>query len=174
MKKRAKIYSSIKDNIHILSKSKSTLSTVKKVLDGLYGWDRGAFEKVKRNIRTIYLTDSVQRYNTGIADKGAWITSDEEFRNDPDIPYLASLFLHEAHHIAQYRAGKRYYGKRAEHNATNVQKKFLRKIGYMYAITWLDDQLKSEWWVHMDSETKKDDKIKKEFRRVMETKREAN
>ena len=67
--------------------------------------------------------------------------------------YVASLLIHEAYHVAQYRGGHKNFGERAEYRACQVQKKFLKKINYLSAIEWLDKQYQQKWWERMDKKS---------------------
>lgn len=48
---------------------------------------------------------------------------------DASLTWLASVLIHESHHIMQYKGGKDYSGTKAEQECNGVQLEVLRLIG---------------------------------------------
>lgn len=48
---------------------------------------------------------------------------------DASVTWLASVLIHEGHHIMQYKGKKEYYGTKAEQECNAVQLEVLRLIG---------------------------------------------
>ena len=131
----------------ILSYSKKHLRRVFIALNALNGWDHKEFQKVNKYLRIILVHPEFKSYNYVDVIKRAWVVGCGFFDiEDYDIPYMASLLIHESHHIAQHQTGHRSYGQKAEELALNRQKKFLKKIKYSFAVKWLDKKFKSSWW----------------------------
>lgn len=143
------------NNIQIVSASKTYIKNLEKSLKGLKYWDANNFDKVIKNFDTILIHPKNKNYNHTIASKKLWISGYEAFENnDYDIPYITSLLIHEAHHVAQYFSGHKNYGEKAETSAYKKQRKFLKKIKYDYAVEWLDKQYENKWWEQMDADNK--------------------
>jgi len=66
---------------------------------------------------------------------------------ESSVEYLASLLVHEYAHFLQYSKKKKFTGDRAEKEAYERQKKFLKKFGSKDEVAWLDHLFKNEpWW----------------------------
>ena len=148
-------------NVLVLSYSKRHLRRVFIALNALNGWDHKEFQKVNKYLRIILVHPEFKSYNYVDVIKRAWVVGCGFFDiEDYDIPYMASLLIHESHHIAQHQTGHRSYGQKAEGLALNRQKKFLKKIKYSFAVKWLDKKFKSSWWKALDRQ--KNNRIKAE------------
>lgn len=74
---------------------------------------------------------------------------DSRLITESSLPYLASLFLHEARHVWQHRTNKKKIYKNldlCETDAYKFQRKFLKKFGSKNELDWLDEQYKNKWW----------------------------
>lgn len=74
---------------------------------------------------------------------------------DATREYLASLFVHEARHLWQFKKKKPYYGDIAEEDAYHFQRRFLKKYGIIEDVEWLDELYKQKWWVFKDKKSGK-------------------
>jgi hypothetical protein len=148
-------------DIKIISFSKEIIKNIKRALEALKYWDKIEFKRVNKNLKKIIVLPDVAVYNYLDIEKRAWVSGYELFEDkDCDVPYIASLLIHEAHHIAQSFSGNEYFGERAEKNAYLRQRSFLKKINYDYAVEWLDEQYKKEWWKEMDEDVVSKNKFK--------------
>src|SRR3989344_9083483 len=119
------------NSVQIVSCSKKSIENLEKSLNGLKFWDLKNFNTVDKFLTTILINPVNKDYNHTIGSKKIWIAGYGIFEDhDYDIPYIASLLVHEAHHITQYFSGHRNYGVKAEKAAYKKQKKFLKKIKY--------------------------------------------
>jgi len=153
-----KFYRKRINNINIISPSKIYIKNIEMSLRMLKEWDKNNFNKINRYLKTIIIHPKNKNYNILIANKNAWVTGYGNFSdNDYDTPYMASLLIHETYHITQYFSGHKNYGKKAEFKAYKIQRKFLKKIKYDYAVNWLDKQYNEKWWKLLGSDKKNAD-----------------
>lgn len=146
------------NDINVVSSSKIYIKNIEMSLRILKEWDKNNFNKVNKYLKTILIHPKNKDYNLLIANKNAWITGYQNvLDNDYDASYMASLFIHETYHITQYFSGHKNYGKKAETEAYKIQRKFLKKIKYDYAVDWLDKQYKKKWWKSLGSDKKNAD-----------------
>lgn len=111
------------------------------------------FKKILENLQALVIIDELASYNETFVEKGVWVSGRKIFVEESyTSEYIASLLLHEAFHIDQYKRGVLYMGKEAETEALEFQKKFLRQIEYNHAIEWLKKQYEGEWWKVMDED----------------------
>lgn len=137
--------------VTIFASSKRHLAKIAAAFAFLRKADTRRFQKTTKLIGTIISTDRVQYSNALFPKDRVWI-SGAHLMNDPSFPpeYIASLLVHEAHHIAQHRAGRASSGARSERNAYREQRRFLQKAHYPEAVSWLDRQYARKWWRGMD------------------------
>jgi hypothetical protein len=142
-------------NILIIVPAPSYIKKLKDALVFLEKKDQKSFLKVKKTTKTIFIISEKGYYNETFVKEKMWLAQGS-FIKDKSYPYqyLASLLLHEAHHIAQYLTGHKYAGSRAEYRAYFVQRKFLNKINYSNAVQWLDEQFNKKWWQTLDKNKK--------------------
>jgi hypothetical protein len=138
--------------IRINSPTKKQAAAFRRTLRYLKRAEPRAFRKVTRHLKIIVVVPRQGYANESFVARRLWITEGSILQGT--IPhYLASLLLHEAQHIAQFRAGKPYRGATAEQEAYKVQRALLRHLGQRWAVEWLDAQYKSQWWRSMDRDS---------------------
>lgn len=142
------------DKITIISPSKIYIKNLGESLKALKNWDKDSFTRVNKCLKFIFISPNNKKYNHTLVDDKAWISGYDIFEGDYDMPYIASLLIHESHHVAQYLSGHEYFGEKAETAAYKEQRKFLKKIKYDYAVQWLDKQYSNKWWKAMDKSVK--------------------
>src|SRR5437660_1132376 len=105
------------------------IGTLRRALTYLKHHTPSAFREVTRRLRAIVVIPRRGYYNETFVREKLWATESSLLTGK--FQYLASLLIHEAHHIAQFEAGKPYRGNAAEKEAYHKQRAFLRRIGYM-------------------------------------------
>jgi hypothetical protein len=159
-----KFYSKKISNILIISSSMKYFKKIEDSLKFLKKENDKSFYKVNRYLKIIFITDKVKFFNELFTKDRIWMTGYNIFNEKTyDFKYIASLFLHESHHITQYLSGHKNTGTKAEKMAYLIQRRFLKKIKYNDAVKWLDDQYKDKWWKLMN----KDEKNKNYFRKLL-------
>ncbi len=141
--------------IRIIADKKRYLEKLERSILALQTWNLAEYKKARKYLTTIFIHPGIKEYNQTLVHEQTWLVGHSLFsQKDFDVPYVASLIIHEAHHIAQYRAGKQYFGARAEMMAYLRQRNFLKRIKYDYAVKWLDRRFKDKWWRVMDKQEK--------------------
>jgi|SRR6185437_7993485 len=142
--------------IALVARRKPDIKRIKNALQFLKRKSPEDFSFVEKNLRAILIVEGIGWYNEMFAKQGFWVGGEGGIGlsdNKPQSGYLASLLLHEAEHVAQYRKYHRLYiGKKAERPAFLKQRKFLSKIGDEKRVRWLDEQWVSEWWKEYDTD----------------------
>lgn len=134
--------------IQIIYKDKKDINKLKSALRYLCLKDEKSFNFVRANLRFVAVVRLKTKYNEALVRDFGWLVS-LGLLKDGSYPYqyIASLLIHEACHIKQYKSGKKYLGSVAETEAYKKQRSFLNRIGYKNAVRWLDEQYKNRWWV---------------------------
>ena len=136
------------DQIQIMSVGPGVAKLVKAILF-LKKTDQHAYNKIIKYLTAIFVVSDTGSYNETDTLRGIWMT-EGGIIVDGSYQYLSSLLLHEAHHIAQHRAGRPYTGAKAEKSAYKLQRRFLKRINYLEAVEWLDNMYGQKWWQHQD------------------------
>src|SRR3989344_3495457 len=154
--------------ISIVANDKQYIKRLEQSVLALRTWDYAEYRRVQKQLDTIFICHDIRNYNQTNVKERAWLVGRSLFAvKDYDIPYIASLIIHEAHHIAQFRAGKSYHGAKAEEMAYHYQRRFLKKIKYDYAIAWLDKRFSKRWWSAMDAQSSSKKKMESLWKRYI-------
>jgi hypothetical protein len=156
--------------ITILSSKKRHADALRRTLRYLRRIEPPTFRRVARHLKTIIIVPRRGYSNETFVRQKLWITESSILNDLTSVPrYLSSLLLHEAHHIAQFRASKPYRGAAAEREAYRVQRTFLKRIGEENAVQWLDAQYRSQWWRTMDRNPTAHSKFARHLRKLRPT-----
>jgi hypothetical protein len=149
-------------NIQIVSNKSSYIQKIIKALKFIKKIDPKNFKKVNDNLQKIIITNISGTFGAVYPKEQTFIIT-QDYVDKSHYKWLASCLIHEAHHIVQYKKGKRGYGYHFERGAYIVQKKFLKKANYELGIQWLEKEFKNKWW----EDFKKQKAIRKKFRDIV-------
>lgn len=131
--------------VPVVAKERRDVERIRAAFSILQKRDHSAFRRVKNHLKMIYIA-SGRVYANGVYERdGVWFAAAPFLRTCPPL-YLASLLVHEMHHIAEYRAGQCYRRDRSERSAYLAQRRFLITSGGQQYIRWLDEQYERRWW----------------------------
>lgn len=133
------------NEVTIISSDEQTARVLCDALAFLRSSDKNLFRKVVKWIRTI-LVSSPTGYLNGVYEHDRVWVAEGQLITETTPEYIASLLLHESHHVAQYHSGYSYELPRSEQKAYEVQRRFLKQINYQEAIETIDEQYRNEWW----------------------------
>lgn len=133
--------------ITIYSPSVTNLFRIRLALDTLRYKSYKDYLKVIRSIRSIFVI-SVDGYANAIyPEHRLWVIEGSLLEDSTyDSYYLASLLLHEAHHVTQYLKRTPLTNQGLETGAYRVQLRFLKHIGDTQSLEWLKKQYQQKWW----------------------------
>lgn len=158
MKKKLEIIEIVSNSQNDINKILETLLFIKK--------------KSKDNWRQIKLITAIivspkNGYDNQLFPKERiWICQAGTVRKS-SIPYLASLLMHEACHIGQYRMENKKWTESLEKQAYQVQRNFLAKYGTLKEVDWLDKMFKKRWWLDNFKIYKTSSLKKNYFRKIL-------
>lgn len=131
----------------VVSEEEKDFSKIRRAFVFLREKDSNSFKYVLKYLKSIVVLSISKQFNEAILEKKTWLVSSSVI-SDKSYPYqyLASVFIHESCHIQQFLEKRFFVGRASEAEAYNLQKKFLKKVGYMNAVNWLEEQFKNKWW----------------------------
>lgn len=130
--------------VRVVYQQRRDAEKIRRALAFLRRTSERAFFKVTHLLVCIAIVPGRRGRNGVFTAERVWITERPGLRYPSQ--YLASLLLHEAHHVAQARSGTLSDNDLAERNAYIVQRRYLQRIGYHNAVEWLNSQYKEQWW----------------------------
>lgn len=149
-KLRKPFYKSVVFGITIVSQDKKHIVQFEKALLLIKKTDRRLFLKVVC-LKAILIYPGENQYGAVYEKERIFIDQPKSMQK-VSSSWLASILVHEAWHIDQYKRKIREFGVKTEKGAYLVQRRFLLKVGVKSEIKWLDKVYQSKWW---ESETKK-------------------
>jgi hypothetical protein len=151
-------FSKKKYNITCIAPRKKNISKIFKSIEYIKKIDKNSFKQVSNNLPTILIVPLKGHLNGFYIKDNVWISASEGIDYDHMI-YVASLLVHESHHMIQAKENKKYFGVKAEKEAYLKQKNFLLKIPNKklrnWFVKWLDKQLNKKWWLEYKKYTSK-------------------
>lgn len=120
------------------------------------------FNLIKK-IKGIYIYPKLGYDNEFFPDKKKWVCELKTVR-ESSIIYLASLLVHEAIHLRQYKHGLIKNTKKTELEAYETQRKFLNKAGDKKSAQWIMKQYRENWTKYRYKDTKQFLKPSKKFK----------
>jgi len=140
-------------NIEILASTKIEIDIIKKALLFIKTHAPQSFSRLKK-LQAIIIYPN-KDYNNILFPKENIYICQQGTIIESSMPYLASLLIHEAHHLLQYKKDQKHHGQKTEEEAYKAQRRFLKKYGTKAEVDWLDNLFKDEWWIKRDKKTKK-------------------
>jgi len=120
--------------------------------------DKRSFRKILKCLKVIFVP-SVRGHLNGTYEKyRVWITEGGILERNT-TPFIASLIIHEAHHVSQYLSGHRYKLPHSEISSLREQMKFLKMINDDFSLNWLEKELQRKWWKDVVGNTKSTTKL---------------
>jgi hypothetical protein len=164
MHRQKQLRTSRKYGVRIFAPQKRHIDKLHRALQYLREKDSGEFQKVTHNLNAIFIAPLQGDYNVLRVKDRAWLSC-YQFLEKSDYPYqyIASLLLHEAVHIEQDKQGAKSTGYQAEKEAYLAQRRFLKKIKYENAVSWLDAQFNKKWWRALSKKTRLHEKLEQCF-----------
>lgn len=96
-------------------------------------------------VRNNLLTIREDRASGAVVQTGTFLVGAATAASDPY--WLASVIVHDAYHVQQYREGRQYYGQAAEAEALAIQRQALVAMGApAYWISYADRVAATQWW----------------------------
>lgn len=155
-------YSHRYHQIQLLAPSRALLRRVLASLSLLRRRDSARHKDLIRSLRAVLISPKNGYLNELFLADRVWICQSSTIE-EANRAYLASLLVHELHHLRQKRAGHSTTGRRAERLAYLAQRSFLRVLSDTLGIAWLDKQYEEQWW-----KTRKADlRAYRHFRRLL-------
>lgn len=129
----------------IIAPSRQHVAHIEKALNFIQKRDNKAFKKVHLALTAIFIVPHQGYQNELIFPDRIWFCERSTIA-ESSLVYLAGLLVHEAHHVDQYKGGRRRWGVKSEQEALTVQVQFLQKLGGTKIIEWLYRQFRGKWW----------------------------
>jgi hypothetical protein len=153
-------------NISIQAPDKKPIQRLRLALRYAKAFQPRSFKTIIRNLKNVIVLGQRGLTNETFVEKRTWVTESSILNDRTTTPYVASLLLHEAKHIAQYRSRNSYRGARAEREAYRVQRAFLVRAKQYRAVQWLDSQYRSRWWAVMDRRIRSHERFARAINRI--------
>jgi hypothetical protein len=144
------LYSMHKEML-LVAPSRSHLEKLQRTLRYLRRVDGSLYVRMLRALRGICVHRTKGYVNELFLKPSIWIVQRSTVE-ESNVPYLASLLVHEYHHLRQREVGQRPTGPRAERRAYLRQRLFLARRERRSDVRWLDQQYKVKWWRTAPSE----------------------
>jgi hypothetical protein len=138
--------------IEIVAPTKKEINKLKKALEFIKIKEEKVL-KILQWLRAILVFPGKTYNNWLVLDKKIYICQPKTILESTK-QYLASLLVHEAKHIFQYKNKQKTVGRKAEFSAYKFQRKFLVKYGKPSEVEWLDQQFQEKWWLKFEKESK--------------------
>lgn len=151
-----KFYKKLIGQTGVVSPRELYISRIEEAFEFLKKWDNNEYGNVNKKIRVILINPHTKGHNVLLTKDRTWVISYNYFsgpKKNFNVPYTASLLIHEAFHIQQNLDGKKNYGETAEREALDIQIFFLKKVKDEYSTKWLETKFKERWWEEMELNT---------------------
>ena len=151
-------------SLRVVSPNAYLLRRIRQALLLIQKTDRREYEKLFNCLKIIFITNRAGYTNEFFMPEKIWFANKFVILKN-DIPWIASLILHEAFHATQFKK-RRYVRTLAELEppALNVQKRFLKKTEGQHGVGDVDAVAQKRYWAPMN----RDKRSFEHFRKLLQ------
>lgn len=137
----------------IIAPEEASLCKVRDALRLIKKIDPSVYEKIFGRLNMIFVTNKAGGTNEFFMPEKIWFANKSVVMKN-DLPWLASLIIHESFHATQFKNGKYVlaFGEQLEKPAIALQKRFLKKFEEGGGSASLQSAYTGKYWEEMNDD----------------------
>lgn len=137
----------------VIAPNETTLQKVKDAFQLIEKTDILLYQKIFSRLRMVFVTNKTGGTNEFFMPEKIWFANKSVILKN-DLPWLASLIVHESFHATQFKNGEYIlpFGEELEKPAIALQDRFLKKIEGKSGSSVLQSAYKEKYWEAMDND----------------------
>lgn len=139
--------------LKIIAPEEAPLRKVSEALRLIKKIDPMIYEKIFDRLNIIFVTNKTGGTNEFFMPEKIWFANKSVIIKN-DLPWLASLIVHESFHATQFKNGEYIlpFGEQLEKPAIALQERFLKKLEGKQGSASLESAYEGKYWKGMDND----------------------